>query len=128
MGESTGRLLRSARSLRGARRCAGPSGLPSAPGFRSVRSGSRVRRDLQRGVRGADSGEKHPGALGAPAAEVFPEAWELIGPPMRGVLTGKGATWIENAPIPLKRAGTVQEAYFTFSYSPVQNDAGRMRA
>jgi serine phosphatase RsbU (regulator of sigma subunit) len=69
-------------------------------------------------------GEKHPSALGAPAAGVFPEAWDSIGPLMRGVLTGKGATWIENAPIPLKRAGAVQEAYFTFSYSPVQNDAG----
>jgi hypothetical protein len=48
-------------------------------------------------------GEKNPSALGQPAAEVFPEAWELIGPLMRGVLTGKGATWIENAPIPQAR-------------------------
>jgi hypothetical protein len=68
--------------------------------------------------------EKHPAALGSPAREVFPEAWDVIGPLMRSVLDGEGATWIEDAAIPLVRHGRLEEAYFTFSYSPVRRPGG----
>ncbi|MDF9714612.1 serine/threonine-protein phosphatase [Nocardioides sp. ChNu-153] len=64
-------------------------------------------------------GDKHPTALGAPAAEVFWEAWGQIGPLMQGVLDGRGATWTEDALVPLHRRGFLEECYFTFSYSPV---------
>jgi hypothetical protein len=68
--------------------------------------------------------DKHPAALGAPAREVFPEAWGTIGPMMEGVLAGQGATWVEDAYVPLHRRGRLEEAYFTFSYSPVRDDDG----
>jgi hypothetical protein len=68
--------------------------------------------------------DKHPGALGAPAREVFPEAWETIGPMMEAVLAGEGATWVEDASVPLKRHELLEEAYFTFSYSPVRGTDG----
>src|SRR4051794_19419032 len=45
-------------------------------------------------------GDKHPAALGAPAREVFPEAWELIGPMMERVRAGEGANWVENQSVP----------------------------
>ena len=64
-------------------------------------------------------GGKHPAALGAPAREVFPEAWDVIGPMMTSVLAGHGPTWVEDEPIPLARRGFLEECYFTFSYSPV---------
>src|SRR5687768_9543592 len=63
--------------------------------------------------------DKHPAALGASARDVFPEAWDTIGPMMEAVLAGEGATWVEDAPVPLQRHGFLREAYFTFSYSPV---------
>jgi hypothetical protein len=68
--------------------------------------------------------DKHPAALGARACDVFPEAWDVIGPMMRTVLAGEGATWVEDKSVPLKRHGRLEEAYFTFSYSPVRGDDG----
>ena len=47
--------------------------------------------------------DKHPWALGAPARDVFPEAWAQIGPMMRRVRAGAGATWVEDEPVPLAR-------------------------
>lgn len=71
-------------------------------------------------------GDKHPAALGAPAQDVFAEAWEQIGPLMRGVREGGGACYFEDALVPLNRHGFLEECYFTFSYSPVTNEAGEI--
>jgi hypothetical protein len=69
-------------------------------------------------------GDKHPAALGRPAREVFPEAWEAIGPMMQAVLAGHGATWVEDEKVPLWRGGRLEERWFTFSYSPVRGGDG----
>jgi hypothetical protein len=68
--------------------------------------------------------DKHPAALGAPAADVFPEAWARIGPMMQSVRAGKGATWVEDERMPLWRNGRLEECFFTFSYSPVRGADG----
>lgn len=68
--------------------------------------------------------DKHPAALGRPAPDVFPEAWQAIGPLMKGVMAGDGPTWTEDARVPLQRHGRLEEAYFTFSYSPVHEADG----
>ena len=68
--------------------------------------------------------DKHPAALGQRARDIFPEAWAQVGPLMERVLAGRGATWIEDAPLPLMRHGRLQEAYFTYSYSPVRGRDG----
>jgi serine phosphatase RsbU (regulator of sigma subunit) len=70
--------------------------------------------------------DKHPAALGRPAQAVFPEAWDVIGPMMQAVLDGEGATWVEDEPLPLLRRGRLEEAYFTYSYSPVRGPAGEI--
>jgi serine phosphatase RsbU (regulator of sigma subunit) len=69
-------------------------------------------------------GDKHPSALGSPAREVFPEAWDLIGPMMQDVLDGKGSTWVEDQLVPLLRRGFLEECFFTFSYSLVRGADG----
>ena len=69
-------------------------------------------------------GDKHPAALGWPAREVFPEAWEIIRHMVRTVLAGRGATWFEDRYVPLRRRGFLEECYFTFSYSPVRGRDG----
>jgi len=68
-------------------------------------------------------GDKHPSALGAPARQVFPEVWDLIGPMMRSARAG-APTWVEDEHVPLRRRGFLEECYFTFSYSPVRNEHG----
>src|SRR4051794_25464172 len=57
--------------------------------------------------------DKHPSALGSPAREVFPEAWDVIGPMMQAAYAGAGPTWVEDALVPLERRGFLEETYFT---------------
>ena len=68
---------------------------------------------------------KHPWALGRPAAEVWAEIWHDIGPRIRSVLATGVATWDEDLLLVLERNGYPEEAYFTFSYSPLDDDEGR---
>src|SRR4051794_11042923 len=68
--------------------------------------------------------DKHPAALGAPAREVFAEAWSTIGPLMESVRATGEPTWNEDSAVPLHRHGFLEEAYFTFSYSPVRDKHG----
>ncbi|CAN5134288.1 hypothetical protein BH11BAC5_BH11BAC5_54110 [soil metagenome] len=67
---------------------------------------------------------KHPSILGLPAKDAWPEIWHTIEPLINQVLQGGGATWAEDQLIPIYRNGKMEDVYWTFSYSPVQNDDG----
>jgi anti-anti-sigma factor len=69
-------------------------------------------------------GDKHPAALGRSAAEVWPEAWHELGPMAESVLAGRGATYSEDQQLFLRRHGYLEETYWTFSYSPIQDESG----
>ncbi|KAG9305216.1 hypothetical protein G9A89_010724 [Geosiphon pyriformis] len=61
---------------------------------------------------------KHP-ALGKPASEVWAEVWDRIGPIFEDVVsTGKGK-YNDNLMFYIKRAGYSEEAYFSFTFSPI---------
>lgn len=64
--------------------------------------------------------DKHPGALGRPCVEVFPEAMADIGPLLDRVSGSGEATWSQDVLLPLSRAGFVEDCWFTWSYSPVR--------
>ncbi|WP_344478615.1 SpoIIE family protein phosphatase [Kineococcus aurantiacus] len=68
---------------------------------------------------------KHPQALGRPVSEVFPEAWDDLEPLFAQALTGE-AVWFEDLPLVLDLRGHLEETFFTFSYSPVRDDDGRI--
>jgi PAS domain S-box-containing protein len=63
--------------------------------------------------------EKHPGALGAPGREVWPEIWSIIGPQIDQVMHGGAATWHENQLVPIVRFGAIQDVYWTYSFGPI---------
>ncbi len=67
-------------------------------------------------------GDKHPASLAAPGEQVWPEIWDVIGPMLRDVLAGRGATYSQDQLLVLDRRGFLEECYFTFSYSPVLDD------
>ena len=67
--------------------------------------------------------ERHPGSLGRPGREVWDEIWDIIGPQIEQVMTGRGATWHENALVPITRNGRREEVYWTYSYSPIDDEA-----
>ncbi len=63
--------------------------------------------------------EKHPSILGAPGRQSWDEIWPIIGPQIEQVMRGDGATWHENQMVPILRHGALQEVYWTYSYSPI---------
>ncbi|HEV2569349.1 MAG TPA: PAS domain S-box protein [Sphingomonas sp.] len=73
------------------------------------------------------AGERHPKALGRPAAENWPEAFaDFLRPAFDRVFAGETVTVNETA-IPLRKPdGTTQERYFTGSFQPVRDDAGNV--
>jgi len=71
-------------------------------------------------------GERHPAALGTPMRLLWPEIWHLIGPMMmRAVETGV-ATWSDDQPVIVQRHGYREESFFTWSFSPVRGEGGKV--
>jgi PAS domain S-box-containing protein len=69
---------------------------------------------------------KHPSILGMPTEAAWPEIWDMIKPLINQVLSGEGATWSEDQLIPIFRNGRIEDVYWTFSYSPVNNESGNV--
>ena len=67
--------------------------------------------------------ERHPAALGQPGREVWAEIWDAIGPQIEQVMAGGEATWFENQMLQLTRFGRVDDTYWTYSYSPIDDDS-----
>jgi PAS domain S-box-containing protein len=65
--------------------------------------------------------ERHPCSLGMPARLVWAEIWHLIGPQIEQVMAGRGATWHENHLVPITRRGKLEDVYWTYSYSPLDD-------
>jgi signal transduction histidine kinase len=63
--------------------------------------------------------EKHPSILGAPGQDSWREIWPIIGPQIDQVMRGEGATWHENQLVPIIRHGALQDVYWTYGYSPI---------
>lgn len=70
-------------------------------------------------------GAKHPAALGRPFEQVWSEIWSEVGPLARRALAGE-ATYLENLPLTMHRKGYDEPTWFTFSYSPVPDESGRI--
>jgi signal transduction histidine kinase/ActR/RegA family two-component response regulator len=66
--------------------------------------------------------ERHPVCLGRPGREVWAEIWDIIGPQIDFVMAGRGATWHENDLIPITRHGKREDVYWTYSYSPIDDE------
>jgi signal transduction histidine kinase/PAS domain-containing protein len=66
--------------------------------------------------------ERHPGSLGKPGHEVWAEIWGIIGPQIDQVMAGRGATWNENALVPITRHGKKEDVYWTYSYGPINDE------
>ena len=67
--------------------------------------------------------ERHPGSLGRPGREVWDEIWPIIGPQVEQVMAGGGATWHENALVPITRNGRREDVWWTYSYGPLDDEA-----
>jgi signal transduction histidine kinase/ActR/RegA family two-component response regulator len=69
---------------------------------------------------------KHPAAMGRPVEESFREVWNEVGPMFARVLRGEAVS-LDDGSLPLNRSGSLEECYFTLSYSPIPDEAGTIR-
>ncbi len=68
-------------------------------------------------------GGKHPAALGHAFEDVWADIWSDIEPIVRRALAGEATYW-DNLPLTMTRKGYEEQAWFTFSYSPLRGDEG----
>src|SRR5712675_964915 len=68
--------------------------------------------------------ERHPSALGQGGRECWAEIWHVIGPQIEQVMSGGGATWHENQLVPVTRHGKLEQVYWTYGFSPIDEDDG----
>ena len=72
------------------------------------------------------AGGRDIAALGARGREHWAEIWDVIGPQIEVVMTRGEATWNEDHLVPITRNGRVEDVYWTYGYSPVCDDDGRI--
>lgn len=65
--------------------------------------------------------ERHPQALGMRGRDVWEEIWDIIGPQIEMVMSGRGATWNVDHLVPITRHGAREDVYWTYSYSPIDD-------
>jgi signal transduction histidine kinase len=70
------------------------------------------------------AGEKHPEALGSPGRKIWAEIWDVIAPLVDKVMLQGASVFAEDQLLYINRHGYVEEAYFTFSYSPIFDEVG----
>jgi two-component sensor histidine kinase len=66
---------------------------------------------------------KHPGGLGRPGRDSWPETWPIVGQQFERALQGV-ASWSEDLLLASDRRGFMQECYFTYSHSPLKDGNG----
>jgi PAS domain S-box-containing protein len=70
-------------------------------------------------------GAKHPLALGARFQDVWSEIWSDISPLIDAAITGQ-AIYREDLPLLMNRKGYDEQTWFTFSYSPLRDESGKV--
>jgi PAS domain S-box-containing protein len=68
---------------------------------------------------------KHP-AIGKKGIDVWPEIWGFINPLITQVMTTGKAVWYEDQLVPFYRNGKMEDIFWTFSYSAVSDDNGKI--
>src|SRR3954468_22103304 len=68
--------------------------------------------------------ERHPSALGQRGRECRAEIWPIIGPQIEQVMSGGGPTWHEDQLVPVTRYGRLEQVWWTYGYSPIDEDDG----
>jgi signal transduction histidine kinase len=67
---------------------------------------------------------KAPAFLGRRAQDCWPTAWAELGPRLERVLGGGEATWSDNQPMKFVRRELLEEAWFSYSHSPISDEVG----
>jgi signal transduction histidine kinase len=69
-------------------------------------------------------GSKHPWALGRGGRDAWGEVWHVIEPMLNRVIAYGEASWSEDMLLGAQRFGFAEEAYFTWSCTPIVDETG----
>ncbi|QMW02483.1 PAS domain-containing protein [Spirosoma foliorum] len=72
-----------------------------------------------------DPTTQHP-AIGKPSAQIWPQAWPVVGPLLEGVLKNGEPVTFQDVPMLFYRHGDTEEVFWTFCYSAIVTDDGRI--
>jgi PAS domain S-box-containing protein len=67
-------------------------------------------------------GVKHPGGLGQPVSDCWPEVWSFLAPICEGVMQRRESFIFDDEPLVINRTGTPEEAFFRLTYSPIPDE------
>jgi signal transduction histidine kinase len=70
-------------------------------------------------------GDKHPDAMGQDFSECWASAFPVIGEAFYSALSGETA-FLEDQRMFLDRLGYLEETFFTFSFSPIRDETGKV--
>jgi PAS fold len=70
-------------------------------------------------------GAKHPASLGGRFHDIWAEIWPDIMPLIDAAMSGE-ASYREDLPLLMNRRGFDEQTWFTFSYSPVRDESGKV--
>jgi len=68
--------------------------------------------------------DKHPGAIGLPFCEVWPEIWDVLAPLVHRTMVEGESFMMEDLPLLMMRKGYPEDTWFTYSYAPLREDDG----
>ena len=69
-------------------------------------------------------GDQHPAALGEDIRVTLASAWDTLGPMIQQVMSSGVANWTPALRLLMERGGYREEAYFSVSHSPAEDDVG----
>ena len=110
----------------GHRACAPPSAPASTPALPSSSGGGRSWLCFTTTPTRPSSAPNTPKLWAAQAAKSGPRFGRSSDPCLLGVLERGEATWADDLLLLLHRNGYQEECYFTFSYSPIRDEGGRV--
>lgn len=70
---------------------------------------------------------RHPKAMGQKGIDCWPEMWDFIYPLITKVLSTGESVWYDDMLMPILRNGKMDDAYWTFSYSPIRDDQRQIK-
>lgn len=71
-------------------------------------------------------GDRHPSGFGDDIRITLAEAWATLGPMIERVMATGIANWTPALPLEMHRSGYREEAYFSVSHAPAEDDRGRI--
>lgn len=70
--------------------------------------------------------DRHPGAFGQPAREIWKDIWSIFGTQLESVLVDAVGLSMSDQMLPIQRGGETLETFWNYSLTPIMSDQGKV--